>query len=51
MAKTKHLFINFTPELYQQICEIVEEYGLTKTKIIERALIRYIKEIKESGRI
>jgi predicted transcriptional regulator len=48
--KTKTTTVNLPDDVNKQIQEVINDYGLSKTQIIRRALALYMARYKETGR-
>jgi hypothetical protein len=44
--RSKQVVFRTTPELWAQVLKVVEEEGFTVTDLVERAILKYIKELK-----
>ena len=49
--KVKNLNIRLDPKMYSSLQEFSDETGLTKTKTVEKALIRYFEHYRTTGRL
>jgi hypothetical protein len=46
----KAISLRLSIEHFKQVEKIVQVYGLSKTRIIERALTLYFKEVEKTGK-